>query len=136
MDYMKKDIPGYEGMYQIDTEGVVYALNRHIIKASGWCKKPKPFEYQARLLQPILQKGTQCSRWFVHLYDENHKRISFDIAMIVAHVFLGCPVMKNNRHGKDKYRVWFKDNSLEGLSMLTADNLFWKQTKKDGVRVV
>lgn len=135
MGYQRKPIPGYEGMYEIDTDGMVYAVSRKVVKGSGWVKEPKPFQYQSKPLKAIRAKGVTTPYWVVHLYDNNHHRRSFSIAMIVAHVFLGCPVMTNDSTG-DKYAVFLKEYSVDCTPAdLRADNLFWKQIRKAGVRV-
>lgn len=135
MNYQRVDIPGYEGMYQIDTEGIVWALPRQVVKASGWVKDAKPFNYRGKCLKPIQSRTSPY--WSVHLYNEQHRRATFDISMILAHVFLGCPVMKNDGTTGDVYRTFLKSHSEDyDYVDLRVDNIFWKQTKRAGERIV
>jgi len=84
-----KDIPGYEGLYQVSSEGRVRSLDR-IVEQKGNKASIVKRIYKGRVKQPTVFKTGYA---MVNLYNQNHLTIS--IHRLVALAFLD-PV-----HGKD-----------------------------------
>lgn len=83
-----KDIPGYEGLYQVSSEGRVRSLDR-VVKQTG-LKNVYQRIYKGRVKQPCIFKTGYA---MVNLY--NQKLLTISIHRLVALAFLD-PV-----HGKN-----------------------------------
>lgn len=58
-----KDIPGYEGLYAADENGVIYSL----VQNSSRRKKPlRPYVNSGGYMKVNLYKGGQCKHEYVH----------------------------------------------------------------------
>lgn len=80
MEEIWKDIPGYEGLYQVSSLGRVKSLERYITYCTG----------RIQLLPEKILKSSQQSTGYytVGLYDSNHKSKTFSIHRIVANLFV------------------------------------------------
>jgi hypothetical protein len=94
MKYEIKDIPGYEGIYKIDTEGNVYSLKRNKI-LKPW------FDKDGYHKVAVCRKGTE-------------KHVS--IHRIMCEVFIPNPQNKPTVNHKDGNK---KNNSLSNLEWAT-----------------
>lgn len=121
MKYERRPIPGYEGLYEIDTEGNVWSLGRHFKRTSGWCKdrEMKEWTYQPRKLRPVVRSGKLGVR--LHDMDGNDKQYS--VGLLVAGVFLGCPLIRNDRSSYYQYHVFNTDGDKQNNNV---DNLDWQ----------
>lgn len=105
-----KDIPGYEGLYAVDTEGNVYSYN---YMNTGRFSKLKPFVYQGYHRYKLQKDGHKKTTWA-------HK--------LVALTFLGEP------EDPTKTEVCHKDGNPGNNKV---DNLYWgshSDNTKDSVR--
>lgn len=85
-----KDIPGYEGYYQISDKGHVRTLARytHVL---GVCRNDGKIHNEmwfrrSRLLKPIYVRRSNSP--YVHLYKDGQARVSVSIKRLVAQAFL------------------------------------------------
>lgn len=105
-----KDIPGYEGIYQVSNLGNVKSLSRNIYKLDGTLKKIS----KNILLKLFLDdKGY----YMVKLYNNNSKK-TFKVHKLVAITFLN--------HTPNKYELVVDhinnirtDNRVENLQLIT-----------------
>lgn len=75
-----KDIPGYEGRYQIDESGNVYSLSRDVVCSKGILRKRKLL----KLRQHKNHKGYQM----VSLYDSNQLKKGYSVHRLVAITYI------------------------------------------------
>lgn len=94
---MRKDVVGYEGLYQIDTDGNVWSI--------GYGK------------ELILKQALQNNRYFVVTLCKQKKHKSHTIHRLIAEAFIPNPENKPqvNHINGDK-----KDNRIENLEWVTA----------------
>lgn len=85
MDELWKDIPGYEGKYQVSNKGRIKSLARTVKSKNQYGE----FEWQTkeRILSP--GKRDSCGHLSVVLHDHNRK--SYSIHQLVMQAFLGEP---------------------------------------------
>ncbi len=106
-----KDIPYYEGYYQVSNLGNVRSLNR-VIKGKGGCDKIKKGK---------IKKQTLGKNGYLHTrLCKNGKSRLFDIHKLVGMTFLGHIPDGNNviiDHKKEGDRL---DNRLENLQIITT----------------
>lgn len=96
---MRKPIPGYEGIYEIDTSGNVYSLATNKIK--------KPYSVNGYLKQSLRDKDHKESKKFVH--------------RLVAEVFIPNPEGLPEVNHKDCNK---SNNSVSNLEWCTrSENL-------------
>lgn len=83
MQEIWKDIPGYEGLYQVSSLGRVKSLQRYIRYSTG----------RVQLLPERILKNSQQSTGYytVGLYDSNHKSKTLSVHRLVATTFLDNP---------------------------------------------
>lgn len=104
-----KDIEGYEGFYQVSTEGLIRSVNRYVMRSNGcsmFCK--------GRILS--FFKGTTCNYRSIQLSRDNTPR-KFLVHRLVAKAFLGLK-------DEDKLEVNHKDgntfnNRLSNLELVS-----------------
>lgn len=99
MEELWKDIPGYEGLYQISNFGRVKSFHR-------WRNASCPEEY---FLKPTIANSGYCQ---VSLY--NGKKMKFLVHRLVAEAFIGNPDCLPHINHKD-----------ENPTNNRADNLEW-----------
>lgn len=110
MQEIWKDIPGYEGHYQVSSFGRVKSLNRIVYRENG---EPNPV--RERILKPFLHNNGYLS---VNLRSNN--RATFHIQRLVAISFYG---FKENMHA-DHINNDKKDNNASNIRWLSpAENL-------------
>lgn len=81
MSEVWKDIPGYEGLYQVSDLGRVRSLDR--IKWNG----KSEFVIKGKILKTSYRNKN--NREYVELTDENKKRTKINIHILVAIAFIG-----------------------------------------------
>lgn len=83
MDEIWKDIPGYEGLYQVSNLGKVKSLERTVVSKTNVVKR-----VHERIKKPVIDEHGYCT---VSLYKNNKERILF-VHRIVLAAFVGpCP---------------------------------------------
>lgn len=113
-----RDIKGYEGIYQVSSEGRVKSLNR--VDARGW-------KIKGKLLKPRLKKDGYVD---VHLSSKD-KHQSPKIHRLVAETFLPIPEELKKWYGTQYLQVNHKDenkqnNCVENLEWCSAQyNSMW-----------
>jgi len=106
MDIFIKDIKGYEGYYQVDSNGVVYGVERYVKKWDGIRKIEKS----------ILKEGTtNCGYVRVNLC-KNGKNKKHSVHRLVATAFIPNPENKPCVNHIDGNK---KNNKLENLEWVT-----------------
>lgn len=102
MEEIWKDIPGYEGLYKISSEGRVKSVERKIINSAGRAGK-----VPSKLMKIVSEDN--CSDYVVLHKDK--KYVNEYIAPIVAEVFLGISrdVCVSHKNGD------YHDNSSDNL---------------------
>ena len=104
-----KDVPGYEGMYQVSNLGNVKSLSREMYNGfSYFTSKEK-----------ILKNGKDAHDYFnVNLY-KNGKAKMFKIHQLVVMAFLGHKPDGTNKIVVDHINNIRSDNRLENLQLIT-----------------
>lgn len=114
---MFKDIPGYEGLYEISDEGVVRSKDRVVYRMN--MGKVRPHFKKGKELTPDKHKINGRQR--VRLYDINGISRRFQVHRLVLETFVGpCPEGKMGCHKDDNHT----NNSI--------DNLYWGTSKENG----
>lgn len=112
---MWKDIPGYDGVYQVSTEGEI----RRVLKNGN-----------TRFLTPFTHKTANKKRFVIKLITPDGRRKESTIIRIVAETFLGpCPI------GHVAYHIngLQSDNSLRNISYISRRE-FAKKTGAESKR--
>jgi hypothetical protein len=104
-----KDIPGYEGFYQVSNLGNVKSLAREILRKGKY-----PFISKERILKHSIRSGY----YQVKLWKEG-KTKAMTIHILVAMAFLGHIPDGTNRIVPDHKNDITTDNRLENLQLLT-----------------
>lgn len=105
-----KDIPGYDGLYQISNLGRVKSLSRQV------CNSKRCFISKERILKLSKDSGEYS---IVHLYIQGSKRSTKKVHKLVAECFLnhtsyGFELVVNH---KDFNRL---NNNVENLEIVTS----------------
>lgn len=77
-----RDIPGYEGLYQISNLGRVRSLDRIVSATNG-----KTFHYKSK----IKKQTKDSKKYFQVSLNKNNKDINFSVHRLVAQAFLPNP---------------------------------------------
>lgn len=97
MNEVWRDIPGYEGLYQVSNLGQVKSLacvrSVHSILRKNGCRRNELWFRKERILVPVVENRS----YKVRLYARNHVRTSFLIKYLVAITFLDFPIDGNPR---------------------------------------
>ena len=104
-----RDIPGYEGLYQVSNEGRVKSLSRVIMRSNGIKQT-----FKERIMKQNLVKGYSL----ISLCKEG-KRKSFSVHKLVAIVFLGHTPY-GHKEVVDHINNISTDNRVENLQLITA----------------
>ena len=103
-----KDVPGYEGKYQVSNLGNVKSLAREIVNAKG--------KYISK--EKILKHGKDtCGYYYVNLSKESKKK-SIKVHQLVAMTFLGHK-SNGNKIVIDHINNNPSDNRLENLQLIS-----------------
>lgn len=108
-----KDIPGYEGAYQISSLGRVKCLER-VYYCGDKCSR--------RVQEEIILKPTSVKGYVRLALSKNGKRKSFLVHRLVAESFILIPDSLEHLIGTRKLQVNHKD---ENLLNNAVDNLEW-----------
>lgn len=109
MNEIWKDIPGYEGLYQVSNLGNVKSLSRIIKHAKGGNKTTKE-----RMLKPGVNKSGYCR---VVLFKDSLDK-TFPVHQLVAMGFLGH-IPCGHESVVDHINNNSKDNRVENLQVIT-----------------
>ena len=110
MDEVWKDIPGYEGLYQVSNLGRVRSFGRTVMRNTRWGTQ-HPYHIAGRVLK-ILH--SQADYTYVHLFDEDGTPTNHKVHRLVAQAFVPNPKHLDEVNHIDED----KDNNR-------ADNLEW-----------
>ena len=101
------NISGFEGLYQVSTNGMVKSLARVVIRSNG-----RPIHYKEKILSPATNKGYL----YVYLWKdgEPHKKW---VHRLVAEAFIDNPDNLPQINHKDEDRT---NNSVENLEWCDA----------------
>lgn len=105
MQEIWKDVPGYEGLYQVSNLGRVKSIYYNRKKCKGWDIKKKP--------KIIRLAKDRHGYYFVRLYN-GEKQNRYSVHRLVAMVFLPNPLNLSEVNHKD-------ENPVNNL----VDNLEW-----------
>lgn len=116
-----KDVPSYEGLYQVSTLGRVKSLCRHNISeryhSQGYYVKEK--------ILKVRKRGKQQKYYSVALF-KNGIRTEYSVHRLVMLAFVGKSNLTVNHIDKDT-----SNNALSNLEYLpNADNLRYSKCKK------
>ncbi len=110
-----RDVPGYEGLYQVSNMGRIKSLPRIVPMKDGprSCYKNRMYRVGEKLIRPRAIKGSYCRIVLSHCGVEQ----GWGVHQLVLTAFIGkCPEGMQCRHlNGDKY-----DNRLENLCWGTA----------------
>lgn len=111
-----KEIPGYEGSYEVSTFGNVRSLDRTVHVSATPARKAYSYTAAGRQLSQVDHDGYCC----VTLYDESNRPHTYKVHRLVMLAFVyECPDgMTVNHRDEDK-----SNNRLDNLEYLsTAEN--------------
>lgn len=103
-----KDIPGYEGLYQVSDLGRVRSLER-------WRYNPKCKDGKQYVPEKIL-KAAERTGYLVVAINKNGKRKSYSVHRLVAQAFIPNPENKRTVNHKDGNK---KNNRVSNLEWNT-----------------
>lgn len=103
-----KDIPGYDGYYQVSSNGIAKSLSRYVRCSNGALK-----QYKGKLLSPHI---SPFGYFAVDLY-KNCIREKFFIHQLVALAFIKNPLNKLTVNHKDGNKL---NNNIENLEWATS----------------
>lgn len=104
-----RDIPGYEGMYQVSNKGRVKSLARDVIR---WNKGT--YTQPERILEPYLKNGYPT----VALRKENKETFRGGVHILVARAFIPNP---ENKSFIDHWDTNKENNKVSNLSWVTRE---------------
>lgn len=116
-----RDIPGYEGLYCINSEGVVKAYDRKVLRSGTIVhrKNQKPFYrkpyYTDHKGGIIYQYKEKHGHMLVRLFDEEGNGKTFGVHRLVMQTFVGFSDLVVNHINEIPY-----DNRLENLEYITS----------------
>ena len=114
-----KDIEGYEGIYQVSSEGNVKALERTVLNKNG-----KPQRYPEKLLKVDTHSSNTTTYCRVTLSKE-HKTKRFSVHRLIATAFIPNPEGKPHVNHLDNNGM---NNSVENLEWCThSENMLHAQ---------
>lgn len=119
MDEVWKDIPGYEGEYQVSNIGRVRSLDRTVDIANSKYGNHKRV-FKGRILKPKIAASRGYP--FVMLRLKNEKTITISIHRCVCMAFLPNPNGYNDVNHKNGIRT---DNRVENLEWCTRQYNIW-----------
>lgn len=102
------DIPGYEGLYQITSSGLVWSIPRIVGRCTG-----RSNVIRGKLLNVAVDDAGYCS---VSLTDSSHKTKRYLLHRLVAQVFLPNPDNKPEINHKDGNK---SNNCVDNLEWAT-----------------
>ena len=120
-----RDIPGYEGLYSINSEGVVKAHDRTVYRKGVVVhrKNQKPFYRKPHTAVHkggiIYQYKEKHGHMIVRLFDENGKGTTYGVHRLVMKAFVGNSDLVVNHKNEIPY-----DNRIENLEYITARENF------------
>ena len=120
--YKRTAIKGYEGLYEIDTNGVIFSLPRIVIRKAS-IRGGKIFPENKKMVGGNIVMGSIFSNGYlmVSLYDNNHRAKKFAIHRLVAETFLENPSKLPVINHKNEIKT---DNRLENLEWCTPEYNF------------
>jgi hypothetical protein len=103
-----KDIPNYEGLYQVSNLGNVKSLSREVLKKGKYISKEK-----------ILKGGKDKDGYYIVSLCKDRKPKTMKVHILVAMAFLGHVPIGTNKICIDHINNIKNDNRLENLQLLT-----------------
>ena len=111
-----RDIPGFEGLYQVSDWGRVKSLGREVDTKNQYGVVSRR-RIRDRIIKPALQKNGYLR---VSLYDVSHKPKSYSVHRLVAEAFID-----NTENKPVVGHTKTLDNGLEDKTANEAWNLAW-----------
>ena len=111
MEEQFKDIPGYDGLYQVSNLGNVKSLERVVLRKNG-----RKIPIRESILKPNSRKDGYLS---VNLYNKNRKRKNFRVQQLVVMAFLYHIPNGTYNIVIDHINNIKNDNKLENLQLIT-----------------
>lgn len=108
MDEVWKDVPGFEGRYQVSNLGQVKSLERKVKS----CKGEKTV--YSRILRPFVDPKGYCR---ITIRDLQNHKYCFQIHRLVAKAFIPNPDNKPQVNHKNGNKT---DNNIENLEWVTS----------------
>lgn len=108
MEEIWKEVPGYEGLYEVSSQGRVRSLDRVT------CNRRGSFIRKGKILKPRLNHGYKV----VDLHS-NKKRRTFRVHQLVAMAFLGHKPDGTQEVVVDHINNNKQDNRLENLQLIS-----------------
>ena len=104
-----KDVPNYEGMYQVSSDGRVWSCEHTVNRCSG-----HPNIIRGRLLAHTITSFGYCN---VTLSDVNHNQKRYGVHRLVAMAFIPNPENKPQVNHKDGNKL---NNCVDNLEWVTG----------------
>lgn len=115
--YKRAEIKGYEGLYEIDTNGVIFSIPRIVIRKAS-IRAGRAFPETLKKIGGNIVMGSIFSNGYsvVTLYDKNHKPKKFSVHRLVAETFIENPNNLPFINHKNEIKT---DNRVDNLEWCT-----------------
>jgi hypothetical protein len=105
-----KDIPGYEGMYQVSNMGNVKSLSREVLRNG---------EYPMKIKEKILKPGLSSNSYLIVILCKNNLKKTINVHMLVSMAFLNHKSDGTNKICVDHINNIKTDNRVINLQIIT-----------------
>ncbi len=105
-----KDVPGYEGIYQVSDIGNIKSLSREVLRNG---------EYPMKIKEKILKPGLSSNGYLTVMLHKNNLKKHMKVHMLVAMAFLNHKPDGTNKICVDHINNIKTDNRLVNLQLIT-----------------